>query len=215
MVDASGVAADYSPEVGAVGNDSARYVDCDFVISSSRNVGEDLSEECRVALKARQVSDVGGGIEGNVHGGAVSRCQRDSIDGHGKRENGGARRRHERDSGESQAHGGCSTTAAAVEGAARFGAAAGSQGQGGEQENRKKRKRFAAIHVAPHDKLVCARPLERKTLKISVAECNAVGEREGTVKAACSVLKRPESRDTRSSRQGWAADGTKAKGMLS
>src|SRR6266851_2759122 len=35
---------------------------------------------------------------------------------------------------------------------------AGSQGQGGEQENRKNRTSFAAIHVAPHDRIVCVCP---------------------------------------------------------
>ena len=36
-----------------------------------------------------------------------------------------------------------------------FGSAAGSQRQGGEQKNRKKRQSLTAIHVAPHDSIAC------------------------------------------------------------
>ena len=54
---------------------------------------------------------------------------------------------------ESKADG--SVAAAAVDGALRFAAAAGGEGKDGKQKNGKKRKSFFAIHVAPHDRVVC------------------------------------------------------------
>ena len=114
------------------------------------------------------------------HGGARRRSKGNPDNRNFKRKDGWIRRQRIGDKGE--AYRGIAPDCA-VGGAPVFEAAAGGQGQGGEQEDRKKGKSFAALHVAPHDRVVAFASLKRKTLTIPPLECNAAGEQEDSPKA--------------------------------